>query len=1096
MKITLKMFASITVMLTALLAGPRGGWDAQAQSAFNPASASVVAVSSMPTTGIFCSMSGKFPPGPFNPFPQLNLYTDGTPGCYYYDDSDFDYAAYWAEASRSGSGGMTMDGPPAPPGGFGGTNGSSGGGTPESPPFIPPTNGYVPCETWTNFWLEISRSSNVIEITISNTLPGMSYQLREKTNLTQSSWTFIQTLTATGTTVATNVNAGTNATLFFAASLTTNDQPPVITEPPSNQVVGLGSNAVFNVTATGLAPLSYQWQHDGTNLPDATTSTLAIGSVQTNNAGAYTVIVSNVICTASAEAGLGLTWVTSLSVGIDASPAIGPDGTIYIANTANTFFALDPVSGGIKWSNALGSGSASDITSSAAVSANGSAVYVGSFDGYLYAFNPANGAVLWSNYLGGSVYSSPAIGNDGTVYVATYNSSSNGLFAVNPFSTNIDWFFETDDAFNGVGQSIDSSPAVGPNCSIYFLDGFGDLYAVSPNGTLQWFFPLPTAHTPSSSPAIGDDGTIYVGSGDGYLYAVSPDGTLQWIFDTADGAAINSSPAIGGDGTVYIASTDGNLYAITNGILKWAFTNAPYYPFVSSPAVSADGTVYIGAEDNNVYAITNGAVKWTYATGQPVISSPAINPADGGIIIASEDGNVYKLPGSGSLAANAPWPMFHQNVRHAGAAPNPACSGGGVTSAFPNNPYFQSGSAPFSFLVSGTPGSYWDIFASSNLTTWDEIGNVLLSSDVGDGYFDDYSVAGITNRFYQLRAGNFCSQVIGFVIVTLGPQSTNLIANQFYQVNDYEYPQNTALGLFEFLSYSGFPYPPDQTQIMKWNGVGFDEYTFSAVYEQWLPNGDSTLLPGEAAFFINPSSSSVSVPFGGLVLQGVSSNEIVAGTNYVSSIVPAAGRITSDLNYIPHNGDAVQLWTGSSFSSYTYSGGWSPSEPVVGVGQGFVLVASQTNSWVTNLAVCQTGSILVTANPLWTDSGYSVSNGDTVYFPASGIWNGGQGNVGVGGESDSLGWECFLTNTVAPHDSLIAFVGPNPYCDTNGANRWGDPSYFPQPPGEGYWEVGTTNQFTTDRAGELWFGFNDDAVLEDTGDNSGFVVGQLQITGP
>ena len=82
----------------------------------------------------------------------------------------------------------------------------------------------------------------------------MSYQLREKTNLTQSSWTFIQTLTATGTTVATNVNAGTNATLFFAATLTTNDQPPVITEPLSNQVIGLGSNAVFTVTATGLDP--------------------------------------------------------------------------------------------------------------------------------------------------------------------------------------------------------------------------------------------------------------------------------------------------------------------------------------------------------------------------------------------------------------------------------------------------------------------------------------------------------------------------------------------------------------------------------------------------------------------------------------------------------------------------------------------------------------------------------------------------------------------------------------------------------------------------------------------------------------------------
>ena len=33
-----------------------------------------------------------------------------------------------------------------------------------------------------------------------------------------------------------------------------------------------------------------------------------------------------------------------------------------------------------------------------------------------------------------------------------------------------------------------------------------------------------------SSPAIGPDGTIYVGSEDQKLYAVSPDGTVKWDF--------------------------------------------------------------------------------------------------------------------------------------------------------------------------------------------------------------------------------------------------------------------------------------------------------------------------------------------------------------------------------------------------------------------------------------------------------------------------------------------------------------------------------------------------------------------------------------
>jgi len=38
--------------------------------------------------------------------------------------------------------------------------------------------------------------------------------------------------------------------------------------------------------------------------------------------------------------------------------------------------------------------------------------------------------------------------------------------------------------------------------------------------------------------------------------------------------------------------------------------------------------------------------------------------------------------------------------------------------------------------------------------------------------------------------------------------------------------------------------------------------------------------------------------------------------------------------------------------------------------------------------------------------------------------------------------------------------------------------------------------FTNNRAGELWFGFNDDARLQLTNDNSGFVAGYIQITGP
>jgi outer membrane protein assembly factor BamB len=981
---------------------------------------------------------------------------------------------------------MTQEDVPLP-GSSGGGNGLSGSGATSQFRFTPPVGGYVPCETWINFWLEIKASSNMINITISNTLPGMSYILLETTSLNHPDWVTNQTLTATSNSIAVSpISAGTNKSLFFQAVLTTNDEPPFITVAPSNQVVLAGNSAVFTVTATGLEPLSYQWQLNGNNISDATTDTLTIGNVQTNNVGSYTVIVSNVICTASAEAGLGLTWSSSLGAGIDASPAIGPDGTVYIQNSANTMFALDPVAGAIKWATNIGSGYDYDITSSAAVAATGSAVYVGSLDGTLYALNATNGSVLWSKQLGSAIFSSPAISaSDGTVYAATYNSTSNGLFAVNPLSGAIEWFFQTDDP-NNIGNPIDSSPAVGPDCTIYFLASTGDLYAVSPNGALQWFFPLPAASPLASSPAIGEDGTIYVGSGDGYLYAISPSGTLKWIFDTADGYWINSSPAIGGDGTVYIASADGNLYAVTNGILKWGFTNSSGSEFISSPAIAADGTVYIGSYDDNVYAITNGAVKWVFPTGNMVISSPAI-AANGAVYIGSEDGNVYSLPGSADLASSA-WPMFHENPRHTGATPNPSCLGGAALVAFPNNASFDPSDGQFSFQLSGTPGSLLAISASSNLTDWSITGSVSLDS-TGVGSFTDTNVAGVTNRFYLAQSGNSCSQVIGFINMTI-PPGTNLIANQLYQVNDYDYPQNTALGLLDFLGNNGFSYPPDQTEIMKWNGQGFDTNTYNADPNTWSPTGDAMLLPGEAAFITN--ATELTIPFVGLVLQGVSANPIVAGTNYVSSIVPQAGRIQSDLRYIPNTNDQVLLWTGNTFSSHTYTGSnWSGGEPVLGVGQGFVLVASQTNIWVQSFSACQPGVFVVTANPLWTDTGLTVTNGQTVYFSAAGTWNGGAGDCGPGGLAGGSE-DPFLATAV--DDSLIAFVGPNPYY-WGATNEWGNSGYFPQGAStNGYWPVGTIGVFTTDRTGELWFGFNDDAVYQNVGDNSGSVAGQIQIT--
>lgn len=67
----------------------------------------------------------------------------------------------------------------------------------------------------------------------------------------------------------------------------------LITVPPINQTVSVTSNATFTVTATGTAPLVYQWRKDGVEIGGANGATLGLVNVQTNQAGGYSVVIAN-----------------------------------------------------------------------------------------------------------------------------------------------------------------------------------------------------------------------------------------------------------------------------------------------------------------------------------------------------------------------------------------------------------------------------------------------------------------------------------------------------------------------------------------------------------------------------------------------------------------------------------------------------------------------------------------------------------------------------------------------------------------------------------------------------------------------------------
>ena len=92
------------------------------------------------------------------------------------------------------------------------------------------------------------------------------------------------------TVVVTNVAGSVTSTV---ASLTVWVTPAITAQPQSRTNLA-GTTANFSVTATGTAPLAYQWRFNGTNLAGATASNYPIASVQLSNAGNYTVVVTNV----------------------------------------------------------------------------------------------------------------------------------------------------------------------------------------------------------------------------------------------------------------------------------------------------------------------------------------------------------------------------------------------------------------------------------------------------------------------------------------------------------------------------------------------------------------------------------------------------------------------------------------------------------------------------------------------------------------------------------------------------------------------------------------------------------------------------------
>ena len=119
------------------------------------------------------------------------------------------------------------------------------------------------------------------------------------------------TVFATGLAAVVDIRVGPDGALYYLArgsgsvgkvSFPTS-QPPAIANQPSNVTVPVGASATFTVSASGSAPLAYQWQRNGSNISGANAASYSLSSAQLADSGAqFRALVSNSFGSATSNA--------------------------------------------------------------------------------------------------------------------------------------------------------------------------------------------------------------------------------------------------------------------------------------------------------------------------------------------------------------------------------------------------------------------------------------------------------------------------------------------------------------------------------------------------------------------------------------------------------------------------------------------------------------------------------------------------------------------------------------------------------------------------------------------------------------------------
>lgn len=141
-------------------------------------------------------------------------------------------------------------------------------------------------------------------------------------------------------------------------------------------------------------------------------------------------------------------------------------------------------------------------------------------------------------------------------------------------------------------------------------------------------------------------------------------------------------------------------------------------------------------------------------------------------------------------------------------------------------------------------------------------------------------------------------------------------------------------------------WPPPQPlfngcSVFKIGANGFESCNYLDGWSQ----PDMRLNVGGGCFFRSAATTNIIVTVTGTVAEDT--NTIPAGISLCSCYSPVSGLLTSTLQFPTSNGDMVYLFnsTTTNYDVYVFSDGWQPAEPMIDVGQSFLVVKGTPGHW-------------------------------------------------------------------------------------------------------------------------------------------------------